>query len=165
VPSNTASNRTAPHDLPAAPGAQSLTQFAIDYPTLILGLGAVLLAFAVTEVIAIGLAGLGSLNVVIPGGLGLAVLTFWWRGYRITRRLRDGSPITGTITGILRRHSSRAPATYLVAYRYRAAGRDLTGYRNFARYADAARWRIGDRADLRVDPADPALSQLQDPPR
>lgn len=157
-------NAIPPRDLPAAPGASSPTQFAIDYSTFTLGLGAVLLAFGATEVIAAGGPGaLRSLNVALPGGIGVAVLAFWWRGNRITRRLRRGAPITGTVTGILRRQPSRAPASYLVAYRYQSAGRELTGYRNFARYADAARWHLGDPADLRVDPADPTLSQLQDP--
>lgn len=163
-PSEGASNRTAPGDLPSAPGASSPTQFAIDYPAFAFGLGALFVGFAVTQVLAGGLAGLGSLSVAFPGAMGLAVLAFWWRAQRIMRRLRGGIPMTGTVTGILRRQPSRAPASFIVAYRYRAAGRELTGYRNFARYADAARWTIGERADVRVDPADPTLSRLQDRP-
>ncbi len=151
-----------PRDLPLAPGAPTLTRFAIDYPTFTLALGLVFVAFGATEMLAGAPILALPLTALIPAGIGLAVLGFWWRGHRIVERLRAGLPTTGEVTGILRRQPRRGPASFIVAYRYRAAGREHTGYRNFTHYADAARWKSGDRANLRVDQADPTLSQLQD---
>lgn len=98
---------------------------------------------------------------VVMTGIGVPLTIRGWRGVSQARRLwRDGSPVTGTVTGVEQTNVRyNRQNMWRIRYRYAdAAGATHDGESGYVSYEEAAKWQTGNTAMVRYDPRRPGVS-------